>query len=358
MRIKINRPQLLTRLEMCEPGLSIKGIIQQSSSFIFQKGKIFTFNEDVSCQITSGLPKEFKAAIASKKLLEHLRAADHDEMLLSIENGEAVFRATNEEFGIAMESEIQLQLDMVESPKSWSPIPTEFSEALAIITECASKDESKSILCCLHLHPEYMEASDDYQFCKYRISTGLKRSALVKSKCVKQLSPLGMLEMGLSPKWLHFKNSVGLIYSVLRFDDQFPATIGAYKEAKADANNMVIPRGLTKAIEEAQISSSEDADDDSIMLELKPGAVRITGRGATSWKKKRLKLKYNGPPIQFMISPKLLAKISAKHNQCQINKQWIRVNGGPWTFISCLGSPNQPGESNAKINEESSDNMD
>ena len=46
--MKTNKTKLQTALEIVKPGLANKEIIEQSTSFAFLKGKVVTYNDEVS----------------------------------------------------------------------------------------------------------------------------------------------------------------------------------------------------------------------------------------------------------------------------------------------------------------------
>jgi hypothetical protein len=69
---RINREEFLRNLESVEPGLSPREILEQSSCFIFQKGWIKTFNDEVACKIKS--PLKLEGAVQAAPLLAILSA--------------------------------------------------------------------------------------------------------------------------------------------------------------------------------------------------------------------------------------------------------------------------------------------
>ena len=49
------------------------------------------------------------------------------------------------------------------------------------------------------------------------------------------------------------------------------------------------------------------------------------------------KVKYDGPPIKFMISPRLLTEILKRTTDCVITKDRLVIDGGKFTYVGCLG---------------------
>src|SRR4051812_26008035 len=69
--VKIKREKFLNKLDRLRPGISVKGIIQQSNCFIFDKNRIVTYNEEVACQIP-GKIGGFSGAFQADPLLKIL----------------------------------------------------------------------------------------------------------------------------------------------------------------------------------------------------------------------------------------------------------------------------------------------
>jgi len=101
--MKIKREVLLKQLEVVSPGLASKEIIEQSSHFVFQDGKVITFDDEISC--TGNLSLEVTGAIQGKPLLELLRKLQESEIDITHKDGELIIKGKGRRAGIRMESE-------------------------------------------------------------------------------------------------------------------------------------------------------------------------------------------------------------------------------------------------------------
>src|SRR5688500_10812735 len=90
--VKIVREKFLSRLEQIQPGLASKEIMDQATCFAFKNGRMYTFNEEISCYATSMLPKEFKGAVQSRPLLEVLRHIPDKKIILNNGGGRLVIK--------------------------------------------------------------------------------------------------------------------------------------------------------------------------------------------------------------------------------------------------------------------------
>lgn len=335
----VTRADFLRVLETVRPGLSPKDAIQQSTSFVFIKGRAVTFNGEVACRMPSGLPKEFTGAVQADPLLQVLGRLKEDQIDVGAEEGEFRVIGERRRAGIRMEADIVLPLEVIERPGDWIELHREFLEAVRIAQASAGKDQDDFMSVCVHVHPDWIEACDRFQATRYRIDTGVKEPFLVRRDSVKHITALGMTEMSETESWVHFRNPAGLVLSCRRFVDKFPATdhLWTHRGEKA-----VLPPELADAAGLAGIFSAEDKDNNMVLVQLKEGRVRITGEGTLGWASETSKIAYHGQPLEFRVPPSLLAELVKEHNECEIGDNKLRVEGGKWTYITCLSQPKEP----------------
>lgn len=334
----VNREQLLNELESIRPGLSPKDIIEQSSCYVFKDGKVMTYNDEIACTLDSCLD-EIEGAVIAEPLISVLRKIPAETVDIEVDEktSSLLIKAKKRKSGIRMEQMILLPIDNVEKPKKWVTLPDEFSDAVDIVSQCAGHDETEFVLTCIHIHPDHIEACDNYQLSRYTMKTGIKKASLVRASSIKHIIDLGMIEFSESDTWVHFRNAGGLVLSCRR---QLEDYMSLDKLLVCEGSLTVIPKGLSVAVECADIFSSENADNNQVTVDLSPkngGQLRITGEGASGWYKEVKKLKYTGPAMKFKIAPKLLAEIGKRHNECVISIDRLKVDGGKFVYVSCLG---------------------
>lgn len=348
---KINRESLLHTLESAQPGLSPKEIIEQSNCFVFQNGKIYTYNDETSCSIKAPFDKEFTAAIPAQKFLEILKRLPDEELETSVKDGHLVFAGKNKDLGVRMDVEIALPLDNVEKPlkESWSKLPDDFGEAVQIVSQCCGHDESQFNLTCVHIHPKWLEACDQYQICRWAMKTGIKEPTLVRYSAIKHLTGLGMNEFAETNGWIHFRNVHGLMLSCRRYLEDYPDLEHVLQVEGVPAT---LPKGLADAADSANIFSSEDSENNTVKITLKSGRIDIKGVGISGYYSERKKIRYDGEPIEFRISPQLLTDLVKRHTEVSIAPGKLKVDGGSYQYVSCLGVVE--GKEEAEPEEESS----
>ena len=347
MPTAVNRVDLIQKLDAVQPGLSAREITEQSSSFIFRNGRVYTYNEDVACRIRSGLPKTFEGAVIAKPLQEALGKMKSVMVDVTATDNRLVIKdKRGGTTRVLLDAKIKLPIDEVEKPVAdgWRPISPDFGQAVGLVQECASKDESQNALTCVHLHPNWVEACDLLQMSRYRIKTGLKKPIMVKRDSLKHVIAMDMTDFNESEKWIHFKNPGGLVLSCLRYVDPYPhdqitALFKGFEGTRCD-----LPKGLDLLTELAHIFSKEDPDDDQITVELMPGRMKVTGAGNSGDHTGFRKCGYDGPRLEFKIGPKLLAEITKKHTEATFSREHLVVEAKRWQYLTALTAPGKKAE--------------
>jgi hypothetical protein len=313
--------------------------VEQSSCFVFQDGKVRTYNEDVACSVPSGLPKDFTGAVQAAPLLAMLARLVEDAITLEPSKEELVIVGKAKKVGIRMEANVLLASDTVEIPDEWTPTPPTFFDGLSIVQDCAGKDESAFEFTCVHIHPKWLEASDNFQIARYRMKTGVKEPILVKRNSIKHSLDQDFSEVAETATWIHFRGSDGLRHSYRRHLDKFK-DLTPFLEVQGQA--CTIPKSLGTAVENAEVFSKENADSNLVNVELRPGKLRVKGQGSSGWYQEVKKLKYDGPPLEFTIAPKLLVELVKRYTECVISPAHrLKVTGEKWVYVAVLLKPHK-----------------
>jgi len=107
----VNKKEVLKAIKIVSPGLDLKGIIEQSSSFVFTQGHVTTYNDEISISTPLEMPVE--GAVVAKEFTALLSKWESDELDLKVKNGELVLRDKDIKAGIPIESEIVLPTDFL-----------------------------------------------------------------------------------------------------------------------------------------------------------------------------------------------------------------------------------------------------
>lgn len=330
--MQIKREDFLNNLAMVRSGLSPREFIEQSSCFVFEDGCVKTFNDEVFCE--KEIELDITGAVQATALLDILQKLD-DEFLLVEENdkGELEFSGKKKRFGIMKEAEIFLPTNKVERPKDWRKLPPEFTQAVGLVKQCVSKDDSKFMLTCVHITPTFVEACDNFQIMRSKIKLDIDSEVLVRGTALQDITELAMNRVCVTKSWFHFKNEAGLIYSCRHYAENYP---DLQANLKTTGHPIVLPKGMAKSSERAAVFALDKTGEALLRVNLISGAIKLTGEGLCGWYKEVGKVKYDGPPIEFLISPGLMKYICETHSEAIISDQKLAVTGGSWDYVTVL----------------------
>jgi len=329
--MRINREEFLEQLESILPGLSTREIIEQSSCFIFKDGTVMTYNDEIACTQKSCLPIE--GAVQAMPLVSILRKLKEDTLEITSDGEELLIKGKRKKAGIRMDTDILLPIDSVEKPKKWKGLPDGFAEAVSIVQQCSGKDETKFSLTCVHLTPKWIEACDGYQAARYRLKMEMEKPTLVRKESIKHIVELSMIKFSETKNWIHFRNSTGLVLSCRRWVEDFPKIS---KLLKVKGTPTKFPKGLIEAVEKAEIFSAENAEDNQVVVELRPNKLRITGRGASGYYQEIKDIRYKGQSLSFKVAAELFADFVRHHNSCEITSDRLKITTGKYSYVTVL----------------------
>lgn len=337
----MNRNEFLQALDAVRPGLSPKPLVEHANSFTFRNGQVQTYNDEIACRFRTKLPKEFAGIVASKSLLAYLNKIADEFIEIKADEEAKQFtvlgRGKRADMLTAFES--VFAIDAVERPPkdSWVPLSPRFGDAIGMVVECAGRDESKSVLTCVHVHPQYVEASDDTQWCRAKCKTKTEEPFLVKRDAIRHVCKLDMTEMAQTDSWVHFRNPAGLVFSCRRLTQKFPDVSHLAEPGKG--RKMTLPKELAGDVEAVNVAASEDKDTNAVIVELETGKFRVSGIGVTIKTKHWKKCDYSGKPFAFMIQPQMLIEITKRERSCTIEKNMLRMSGDHWMYVTDLAEP-------------------
>ncbi len=336
----INRIKLLKSLETVAPGLaksSREQQVEQGECFVFQNGKAITFNDEVSC--STKCPIGIEGAVPAKPLLDLLRKLEEDQIDLSLTEKGLSIKGKGRRANIRIEKEIVLPVECVEDAEEWQPLPEDFAEAIKIVASCCSSDKEQFLLTCVNVTPSCLEASDNFQACRFSLDMPIEKSTLVRKDSLAKAAGLGMMEIGESENWLHFRNSNGLVLSCRRYMEQYYNLDAPLSVSGEEAE---LPKDIQDILAKCAIFSNEDTVTGGLVdIELKSGMMRIWGRGPSGWFNETKKIVYDGKPMKFSINPKLLLEVVKHTDQCEIGKGAIVIKTEKFVYMSCTTNPDR-----------------
>lgn len=335
--MRVEREKLLSQLQSVTPGISAKGILEQSGSIVFSNGNVLTFNDEVSCSSPCDL-KDVEGAIVAGTLVDILSKMREKELVFVQKDGQLKARGNRRRFTIAMEKQIKLPVDEVEKPTEWNALPNEFCEAIKVVSSCTGKDASKFLTLCVHMHPEHIEATDNVQIARYplRLEGCLEKGILIRAASLKFVTEADVTEFCETKSWAHFRNPNGLVISVRLARKKYKELDAFFKIE--GGKRIELPKGLGEAVERAEVFTNDNADVGPVLIGLKPGAMHIKGVGASGEYEEFKDIKYKGPRLRFTMSPKILVDLANRDSsRTYITESRLKIDSGSYLYITVLG---------------------
>ena len=335
--MKFSRSDLLQTLELVSAGISPQNIVTQSNCFVFQDGKVFTYNDELACSADCKI--NFSGAVQASSILPLIQKLQED--FLDIQPGEGEIRLVGKgrRAGITCEQEISLPLKNVDptDDAEWKPLPEDFDDAVDIVACSAGHNDSEFVLTCLHFAKGYVEACDNFQMTRHKLKLPLESDLLIRSEAVKRVVGFGANEFCETASWIHFRNEAGATIACRRYVHDYPKLA---EHLKGEGEELRLPAGLEEAVAKANIFASDDAGTtQQVKISLGENKITIEGRGVGGWYQERHKIKYTGQSLAFVISPKLLSLVLARKPVCMVCDGKLLVDEGKFRFAACFGEP-------------------
>ncbi len=273
-------------------------------------------------------------AVPSGPLLSLLSKLSEDDLDIDITEQEFLVKGKGRRASIRMEVEIAQSMSSVDMPEEWTDLHPDFAEAVDITQACASREDSSFVRTCIHVATDRLESCDNAQMAYYPIDTGLEESCLIRRTALVPMIGLGMTEIGVTRAWMHFRNPDGLVMSCRKWVEDFEDLSEVLVVENGEP--ATLPPGLADAVGKAEIFSAESIDSNQVRIELRKNKLKIRGEGAAGWYEERKDIQYDGQPLVFQISPKLLIEITNRTNECVVAPGRLKIDAGKFTYIVCL----------------------
>ena len=329
--MNVSREQLLKEIESVQPGLSTKGLIEQSSCVIFKNGKIYTYNDETTCFCKTCLDN-ITGALRAVPLLNILRKLQAKEIDVSIEKNKLCLKEKRCRASLVLEKEIALPLDEIEPPDEWQELPEDFETAVKMVIGCAAKDE---LLSNIHIHPKHIESCNKKILARYDIEMGHQHPILVRRDSLKNIIGQKMIYYSNTENWLHFKNADGFVLSCRKTLDNY---VNLDEFLEIEGQDVPLPKKINDAIRRAEVFSLDNPYENVVKVELKKGKTIVSGEGTFGSLKEVKKSDYKGDDITFLIPPNLLIDLTQQYDSCKISDEnnRLKIQSGKLSFVAVL----------------------
>jgi DNA polymerase III sliding clamp (beta) subunit (PCNA family) len=308
-------------------------MIEQSTSFAFQGGRIVTYNDEIS--LSHPAPYiDFEGAIKAEELYKLLWKLKQPELDIEVTETEILLSSGRTKAGLTLQSEIKLPLAEITEATKWEKLPTNFVEGLKFVVASASSDMSRAILTCVHINNKICESSDGYQLAHFTFSTSSKIVCLLPATSVSHIIALKPKFVSLSDGWAHFRTEADTTLSCRILFDTYPATENLFI---CEGHEIEFPKTISNILDRVSVfSKRETVMDEVLTIALVENKIKVKGDSDSGWIEESAKVTYSGEPIEFKVMPSLLINILTRSNICIKSENKIKFLGDNWKFLVML----------------------
>ena len=332
----INRQDFIDALTKVKPGLANKEIVEQSTHFLFDDDKIWTYNDQITImqKFDSGLI----GAVKADSFFKLLNKLPDEQISVSAEEGKIKILA-----GEKIKANIKIDPDIKINPipvpgtnsKKWEKLPDNFDKAIAFSSFSASRNFIRPELTCLYVTGEYVIGCDTFRGTKYKLSSKMEQEFLLPAMAGKELSNYNPYKVISDEGWLHFVNKENTTFSCRTYPDEtYPEQIWEF--FKVEGEEVVLPVDFLDAIARAEVLLTADFDLDRIVsLVIENNQILCFSEGDYGDFEESAKIKYQGLKLDVKVHPVLLSEI-LKHLQTVVIGERLLFKGENFLHAICL----------------------
>ena len=334
----INRQDLIDALTKVKPGIAQKEIIEQSSHFIFEEGRIWTYNDSVS------ISQEFKSgltgAVKADEFYKLLNKLDDDKLEITSQEGRFSIQCKTVMANINIDTDIKLQ--PIQAPginsKDWQKLPEDFNEALAFCIFSASRNMIRPELTCLYVTGKTVFSTDTFRATKREMKSKIKTDFLIPATSAKELTKYNVHKIFTETEgWLHFTNKEHTMFSCRTFADvKYPEKIWDFFDIEGEP--IQLPDSFDQVIDRVSTLVTADFDLDRFVdLTIEKGKLICKGKGPHGSVSEKIDIDYTGKAIEVKVHPGFLAEILKQLNSMVIGERLL-FKGEKFEHAICLSS--------------------
>ena len=330
--MRVKRADLLKVLQMASVGVSGREILEQSHTFVFAKGRLLTFNDEVFFSYPT--PLELEGAVPAEDLLNVLNKLPDEEIDVDLVGSELVLKGHRRSAGLAYAAEVKLPVDSVPRPSDWADVGPEFIKVLLQAARCCGRDFAAPWTTMVHVTSSLVEACDNQRFFRYTKATGLKQDIGIPASAIETVARLGVTKVAVGSGWIHFRTTDRAVVSIRSSHEKYHPGVEKLLEMTKPAS-VELPAALVEMIERAGVMN-ETTYDAKVTVNVASDELTLTARKDTGWYKESKRIKYAGHPIGFDVNPDFLCELLRLTSKITVDANKLKIVAGPITFVVAL----------------------
>jgi DNA polymerase III sliding clamp (beta) subunit (PCNA family) len=330
--MNVNRTQLLAVLAKAKVGLTGREILEQSHAYVFAKGTLTTFNDNILFRCPS--PLQIDGAIPAVDFFEILEKLPDEELEITVNGGEIHLEGKRREAAMSYMPEVRLPIDSVPRPESWSRLDDKTPHAMQQAALVCGEDFTAPLTTMIHATPNLIEGSDNFRMVRHTAPTGFPGEVLIPANIVEQLDKQELRKVSIGKGWVHFKCPGDCVISCRCSHEPYAKGVDALLRMEAP-EKILLPSNLGEIVERAEVFNALSFDA-KVTITLADGELTLTSRKESGWFKEKKSVKYDGQPLTFDVHPKFLVEILGRGRECQVDRRKIKIEQGEIQFVAAL----------------------
>lgn len=337
--MKISKEALQKALDIVKPGLASRELLAQTTSFAFRRGKVITYNDEISISCPVEGIDEVQGAVLAENLYKFLAKVSTDEMNLDIKEGEIVMVIGRARAGLTFMEEVTLPLEEeLQNRGKWMKLPSDFCKAVSFVMTASGSNLNEPLLTCVHVSSSgYAEASDGLRLAWHAIldETPVK-DIIVPARSIAEVVKLNPTRMSEGNGWLHFRNKEGVEISCRILNEDKYMNTAPYVNMKGD--KIVLPEKLDEVLARAQVfAKRESILEEEVHITIAGKSLTMKASSESGWFEEKIEMKDNLKiEKNIVIPPYLLKEILKETMMCEVSGNKIKFQGDHWVYVSLL----------------------
>jgi len=334
----INREKLIEVLTKVKPGLASREIIEQSSHFIFEEDRIWTYNDQIA--ISQGFKSHLVGAVKADEFYKLLNKLEDDELLIDTQKGEFCVQGKTVTANIKIDSDIKLQ--PIQAPginsKDWQALPEDFNNSISLCLFSASRNMIRPELTCLYVTGKTIFSTDTFRATKKEMKSKVKTDFLLPANAAKELVKYNVYKIFTETEgWLHFTNKEHTMFSCRVYADiKYPQKIWDFFDI--NGKEIKLPDSFEKIINRVSTLVDSDFDlDRFITLTIKANKLICYGQGSCGSISEKVDIDYGRKEISVKVHPTFLEEIVKQLNSVIIGERLL-FKGKDFEHAICLSN--------------------
>lgn len=334
--MKTNREQLLKDLSLVKAGLASKEQIEQSTSFVFSKGRVYTYNDEIAVSHPTDI--DLYGAVMANEFMSLLNKCTDEELDLAEVKGGLSIQGKKFDAEIKLEVEITLPLDEFKIPSDFKPLPKDFAQAVKFCLFSCSGDLTKPALTCVHATVDRVESCDNFRLTVRYFDEGTNyfpEPLLLPFNAAKELTSFPAVEYAVENGWIHFRTEEDTVFSCRTFQDiEYP---DLHKFMDMEGAVLKLPSDLKEVLERASIfSANKIKSDQRIKVNLTEGKLTVFGEGDAGWFEESCRVRYKGCDTCFEINPDFMISILDLSDDAEVGVDRLKLESEDFVHVVYL----------------------